>query len=320
MRSQKDEEPLSGSAADSPERREDSGPPSQHTAAAAESDEFALERPEYRAHDPFAEQLWEIDRQLDRLGGDPSGRGTPMALESNDLIVAIEEPLTNLLKAIADAEEVAAQRLPHGAERLLQTLAELHEAILRARERAAYACGQGPFGPALGAAKRTMRTDIRAIWHRYHEALAAFACEIETHHILRQGDTGVTGASAPTLHPGSTGPPKPPRNEGGERTNGLPPYVEINLAERTLTVGEHVVSPSNTVWNFLKALADTRQHNMSYLKPSDFKNAVDTLRKKVGKEYLPFIFERTPRGYKLAPNVTLKDGSQMNIRPTKQRR
>jgi hypothetical protein len=97
-------------------------------------------------------------------------------------------------------------------------------------------------------------------------------------------------------------------------------YVEIDLAGRILTVDGEGITPSDKVWSFLKELADTQRYSRPNLKHGEWKNAVDMLRRKIGKENIRFIIESTECGYKLAPNVKLKGGGLMGIRKTKQRR
>jgi hypothetical protein len=99
-----------------------------------------------------------------------------------------------------------------------------------------------------------------------------------------------------------------------------PPYVEIDLAARTLTIGVDTITPSDKVWEFLKGLADAKQHYLPDLKPAAWKTAVDMLRKKISKENLQFVVEFSAHAYKLARNVRLKNGGQMGIHKTKQRR
>ncbi len=99
--------------------------------------------------------------------------------------------------------------------------------------------------------------------------------------------------------------------------NGKAPYVEIDLAGRTLTVGERKITPTNKIWEFLKELADAKRYNRPDPKPAERKNAVDMLRRTVGKESLGFIIESTISGYRLASGVKLSGGGQMGIRGTR---
>jgi len=102
-----------------------------------------------------------------------------------------------------------------------------------------------------------------------------------------------------------------------DRPDDTPPYVEIDLAARTLTVGEKTITPTDKVWELLKELADAKRYNRPDLKPGEWKNAYDMLRRKIGKDNLQFVVEATDQGYKLAANVKPKGGGQIGIRKTK---
>jgi hypothetical protein len=106
-------------------------------------------------------------------------------------------------------------------------------------------------------------------------------------------------------------------NEPEVEAGKTAPYVEIDLAGRTLTVGERKITPSDKVWEFLKGLADAKRHSLPDLKPVEWKNAYDMLRRKIDKENLQFVVEATDQRYKLAASVTLKGGGQMGIHRTK---
>jgi hypothetical protein len=93
----------------------------------------------------------------------------------------------------------------------------------------------------------------------------------------------------------------------------VPRYVEIDYAQRTLTVGEVVITPPDRVWAFLKGLADVKRHNLPDLRCDEWKNAVDMLRRKVGKGNLQFVVDLNRRGYRLAQNVKLKGFGQVGI-------
>lgn len=97
-------------------------------------------------------------------------------------------------------------------------------------------------------------------------------------------------------------------------------YVEVDLAGRTLTVATTTFTPSNKVWELLKELADAKRHTSPDLKPTEWKNAVDMLRKKIDKVNLRFVVESTQHGYRLASNVKVTGGGQVGVRKTTQRR
>jgi hypothetical protein len=114
---------------------------------------------------------------------------------------------------------------------------------------------------------------------------------------------------------------KPKKQDSADRTHEAPLYVEIDLAARTLTVGsDSPFMPSDSVWNFLKELDGAARHSYPYPKRKEWKNAYDMLRKKIGKEKLPFVVESTGQGYKLAASVKRKGVAQKGIRHTKQSR
>lgn len=101
-------------------------------------------------------------------------------------------------------------------------------------------------------------------------------------------------------------------------------YVELNLAERQLIVGtdEYRIS-SEQVWNFLKTLAhnsETGRITPRFYGNDNSKNAVDTLRRKIGKDHLHKVVCFSRGGYFLADAVNLKYGGQMGIRKTRLRR
>jgi hypothetical protein len=99
-----------------------------------------------------------------------------------------------------------------------------------------------------------------------------------------------------------------------QREHGYGTYAEINLAERTITVGDrtHKIKNANT-WQFLRGLVDT--HKIGRVMPSrEWKNALDTLRRQVGKQDLRRIVSFTRGVYILGPSVRLTGGSQIGIR------
>jgi len=100
-------------------------------------------------------------------------------------------------------------------------------------------------------------------------------------------------------------------------------YREINLAERTITIGEkvHQVS-SNLAWGFLKTLVENTKNNTpTYCRDLgnniNWKNAVDVLRRLIGKIYLKTVVTSRKGIYYLNPSVNTKYGSQISIRKTK---
>ncbi|MBC8217611.1 MAG: hypothetical protein H8E73_04035 [Planctomycetes bacterium] len=99
-------------------------------------------------------------------------------------------------------------------------------------------------------------------------------------------------------------------------------YVELNLAERTLTIGTDINRiTSENEWDFLKTLASNTK--IGCITPrmdgsKNRKNAVDTLRRNIGKDSLHQVISFSNDGYFLDPSVKLSGGSQIGIRTTRQ--
>lgn len=96
--------------------------------------------------------------------------------------------------------------------------------------------------------------------------------------------------------------------------------VELNLAERLLIIGtnERRIS-SELVWDFLKTLASNTKRNQ--ITPridggDNWKNAVDVLRRQIGKDALRQVVTFAKGGYYLAAAVNPKYGGQLGIRRT----
>jgi len=94
--------------------------------------------------------------------------------------------------------------------------------------------------------------------------------------------------------------------------------VELNLAERLLIIGtnEHRIS-SQLVWEFLKTLASNIKSDQITPRidgADNWKNAVDVLRRQIGKDALHQVVTFTKGGYYLAPSVNPKYSSQVGIR------
>jgi len=98
-------------------------------------------------------------------------------------------------------------------------------------------------------------------------------------------------------------------------------YIELNLSERLLVIGtdKYRIS-SEQVWNFLKTLAQNSKTGR--ITPTidgrdNWKNAVDTLRRKIGKYRLHKVVRFSGDGYFLGDDVNAKYGSQVGIRKTR---
>jgi len=109
--------------------------------------------------------------------------------------------------------------------------------------------------------------------------------------------------------------------QGSEQVGNNNIYREINLAERTLTIGENTKNiTADSVWDLLKNLCTNSKSGLTVYRfdaQTDRKNAVDTLRRKNGTENLNLIIESVKGGYKLNPDVKIKGGGQIGIRKTK---
>lgn len=98
-------------------------------------------------------------------------------------------------------------------------------------------------------------------------------------------------------------------------------YIELNLAERLLIIGtDELRISSELVWDFLKTLASNIKSNRITPRIDDsrnWKNAVDTLRRKIGKDRLHKVVCFSNGGYFLSGAVKVKYGSQVGIRKTR---
>jgi len=98
-------------------------------------------------------------------------------------------------------------------------------------------------------------------------------------------------------------------------------YVELNLAERILTIGTDLYRiTSENEWDLLKTLASNSK--IDRITPRmdgrrNRKNAVDTLRRRIGSENLHRLISFSSDGYFLGSSVKLSGGSQMGIRLTR---
>ncbi|NQT03268.1 MAG: hypothetical protein HQ580_14670 [Planctomycetes bacterium] len=113
------------------------------------------------------------------------------------------------------------------------------------------------------------------------------------------------------------------KGAGGERkpTKTVNPYTEIDLAERTLIIGEdkHLIT-SEPAWGFLKTLVDNkRQNKVTPQKDGlvNWKSAIDMLRRQIGKEAYHQIVKASKGLYWLEPSVKISGGSQVGIKLTK---
>lgn len=96
--------------------------------------------------------------------------------------------------------------------------------------------------------------------------------------------------------------------------------VELNLAEQSLILGtEKYRIPSPSVWDFLKTLASNAKGDQITPRidgDDNWKNAVDVLRRQIGKDALRQVVTFAKGGYYLAADVKMKYGSQLGIRRT----
>lgn len=98
-------------------------------------------------------------------------------------------------------------------------------------------------------------------------------------------------------------------------------YIELNVAERTLTIGTkpyHITS--EPVWGFLKTLVDNKRQDKVTPKIDgavDWKSSIDMLRRKIGKENYKLVVTSTKGLYFLSPSVKVTGFGQVAIRKTK---
>ena len=118
------------------------------------------------------------------------------------------------------------------------------------------------------------------------------------------------------------------REEENKTLNVNSLYLELNLAERTVVVGERTYDiRSEKVWAFLKELAHGRRQRQVTKRmdgPNDWKNARDMFRRQIqkdfGKEGTKILSRMIPSSkgcYMLDRAVVVKSGGQVGIRKTK---
>ncbi|GAH56674.1 unnamed protein product, partial [marine sediment metagenome] len=110
------------------------------------------------------------------------------------------------------------------------------------------------------------------------------------------------------------------QGDNGENINEniMSLYLELNLAKRTLVVGEitHNIT-SEKIWALLKTLAYNRnQHQVTKIQDGDenWKNARDMLRRKIGRKVLKRMVLSSKGCYILDKSVVVKGGGQIGIR------
>jgi hypothetical protein len=113
-------------------------------------------------------------------------------------------------------------------------------------------------------------------------------------------------------------------DNGNGRDTNLPDYRALNLAKRTLTIGGRTYPiTSEKVWDFIKDLCSLLKSDriVAYMEGAvNNKNAVDQLRKLIGKENLHNFLVFVSGGYKLNPEVKILDSGQIGIRKTRLKR
>jgi hypothetical protein len=107
-------------------------------------------------------------------------------------------------------------------------------------------------------------------------------------------------------------------------SEAAPIYTEINAAERTVTVGaDECRISSEKIWDFFTTLIGNKKkgrHTPRSDGLNNWKNAVDTLRRQIGKDNLKQLLHFAGDGYYLRPSVKIKYHSQVAIRKTKQKK
>ncbi len=109
-------------------------------------------------------------------------------------------------------------------------------------------------------------------------------------------------------------------------------YLELNLAERTVIVGDRTLTiTSDRAWDFLKTLASKRKQQQFVKRvdgDTDWKNARDTLRrciqssfgKDVGKILTKRLIRSSKGCYSLDSSVKIKSSASIGIRTTRQKK
>lgn len=111
-------------------------------------------------------------------------------------------------------------------------------------------------------------------------------------------------------------------SESNEASPEEPPvYVAINAAAQAVTFGcQSYKVTSVQAWDFLKTLISNKRNQRITPRFDDghnWKNAVDTLRRQIGKENLRLLIVTSRDGYYLQPSVEIKYSAQRGIRRTK---
>lgn len=113
---------------------------------------------------------------------------------------------------------------------------------------------------------------------------------------------------------------KKSQGKDGQGTQGIPDYIALDLAKRTVTMGTkiHPIT-SEKVWDFLKNLCSAFKDDRlvpRYDGATNNKNNVDQFRRLIGKEALHEFIVFLNHGYKLNPEVEIIGGGQISIRKT----
>jgi len=120
----------------------------------------------------------------------------------------------------------------------------------------------------------------------------------------------------------NTLPDNEQQNETPQLDTGLPIYRSIDLANRTIIIGNTTYFiKGDDLWEYLKELCSTAKQGtfVPYLEGAKiYKNQNDQLRKLIKKDnHRKFIFSVKGYGFKLNPDVKILESSQVGIRKTR---
>jgi len=179
----------------------------------------------------------------------------------------------------------------------------------------------------LGQGRDGLAKRIEQLRDKLDEAVNAYNENLDSTNPAHLVDTGLSmhagnlikalEAAKPYL--GQQTEQKPAKASGEVDTN-LPDYRALNLANRTIEItGTKYSITSEKVWNFIKDLCSFSKDDRivsGYDGSANNKNAVDQLRKKVGKDNLHKLIIFVKAGYKLNPKVKILYSAQKGIRKT----
>ena len=225
----------------------------------------------------------------------------------------IREEIAGLLNDIESAQKICIQV----SENATTALVKLHHRVSDTKDLVNRNFCKGETPPQkLKSIQDDLSQAFKKIEMEYRDLLEEFAVEFEVAHIKFVKSAEAEQSS--TQKPAGSG-----QENNGENINEniMSLYLELNLAKRTLVVGEitHNIT-SEKIWAFLKTLAYSRnQHQVTKIQDGDenWKNARDMLRRKIGRKVLRRMVPSSKGCYILDKSVVVKGGGQVGIHRTK---